>query len=186
MGSLWGVDKTIVDRPCLQVRCRSTSLNAAAGFQEITNYRRKTNEEVFALCCCPHRVCRSGYACSCSSPPSPSSPSPAVDGCFVVRGAAFGLRLFRRFGYGLQVGSAGDKRKKGGQETLWIVRHSYGVPGEGDLNPRPAKEKLFMKRTLLSLFAALVLVGVIATPAEAQHRHRHCWYSHHHRHCAWR
>ena len=40
-----------------------------------------------------------------------------------------------------------------------------------------------MKRTLLSLFAAILLVGAVATPAEAQHHRRHCWYSHHHRHC---
>jgi len=42
-----------------------------------------------------------------------------------------------------------------------------------------------MKRAILSFFSLIVLVGAMATPAEAQyhHHHRHCWYSHHHRHC---
>ncbi|WP_182277043.1 hypothetical protein [Granulicella sp. 5B5] len=44
-----------------------------------------------------------------------------------------------------------------------------------------------MKKTLLSLFAAVMLLGVAMPSAQAQahHRHRHCWYSHHHRHCRW-
>lgn len=42
-----------------------------------------------------------------------------------------------------------------------------------------------MKKVLLSL-CALLMLGATVTPAQAQHRHRHCWYSHHHRHCTWR
>lgn len=42
-----------------------------------------------------------------------------------------------------------------------------------------------MKKILLSLFAAVVMLGVAAPSAQAQPRHRHCWYSHHHRHCRW-
>ncbi|WP_263377773.1 hypothetical protein [Granulicella paludicola] len=42
-----------------------------------------------------------------------------------------------------------------------------------------------MKTALLALFAAVVFVGSI-TPAQAQHRHKHCWVDHGHRHCAWK
>ena len=42
-----------------------------------------------------------------------------------------------------------------------------------------------MKKVILTLFAAIVLFGVATPAAQAQHRHRHCWYSHHHRHCRW-
>jgi hypothetical protein len=40
-----------------------------------------------------------------------------------------------------------------------------------------------MKKIVMSLFALVVLAGVV-TPAEAQyHHHRHCYYRHHHRIC---
>ena len=39
-----------------------------------------------------------------------------------------------------------------------------------------------MKKTLLSLVALILFVGAFV-PAQAEHHHRHCWYSHHHRHC---
>jgi hypothetical protein len=40
-----------------------------------------------------------------------------------------------------------------------------------------------MKKIVASLFALVVMAGVVVTPAQAQHRHRHCYYRHHHRIC---
>jgi hypothetical protein len=46
-------------------------------------------------------------------------------------------------------------------------------------------EETNMKKVLLSIFALAVLATSFSS-AEAQHRRRHCWYSHHHRHCSYR
>jgi hypothetical protein len=52
--------------------------------------------------------------------------------------------------------------------------------------PEPAEKKtrrrIPMKKFLLSAIALIALVGAV-TPAQAQHRHRHCFYRHHHRVC---
>jgi hypothetical protein len=41
-----------------------------------------------------------------------------------------------------------------------------------------------MKKVLLSMFTLAILAGTFSS-AEAQHRHRHCYYRHHHRVCRW-
>jgi hypothetical protein len=50
---------------------------------------------------------------------------------------------------------------------------------------RDFKEVSPMKKLLFAMFSGVVLLGM-AAPAQAQHRHRHCYYKHHHRHCEYR
>jgi len=42
-----------------------------------------------------------------------------------------------------------------------------------------------MKKLMFALFSGVVLLGM-AVPAQAQPKHRHCYYKHHHRHCDYR